>query len=144
MVSSNYISSLHILYVQYVTCYAYVCMFACTTVPSSAPRLIKISSISNTSLLLIWEPPDKANGIITHYQVYYSGKAYGSSYYFYYTIYNCKHDYYSNTITINGSTSFNFSNLYSSWNYNFHIRAGNNIGLSSYSSSVNGRTLAGG
>ena len=119
-------------------------MFACTTVPSSAPRFLKISSISNTSLLLTWEPPDKSNGIITHYQVYCYGNAYGSSYYYYYSIYNCQRGYFSNTITINGNTSFNLSNLYSSWNYYINIRAGNNIGLSSYSRSVNGRTLAGG
>ena len=129
---------------QYITCYAYVCMFTCTTVPSSAPRFLKISSISNTSLLLTWEPPDKPNGIITHYQVDYSGQRYAYGYGYYPAYYYCQSDSFSNTITINGNISFNLSNLNSSWNYNFHIRAGNNIGLNHYSRSVNGRTLAGG
>ena len=145
VVSSNYISSLHIYvrtYVQYITCYAYVCMFTCTTVPSSAPRFLKISSIGNTSLLLTWEPPDKPNGIITYYQVYYSGQRYAYGYYTVY--YYCQSDSFSNTITINGNTSFNLSNLNSSWEYSVNVRAGNNIGLSYYSSYVTGRTLAGG
>ena len=39
--------------------------------PDSPPKNVTYENLSSTAILLSWLPPDEANGIITHYTIYY-------------------------------------------------------------------------
>ncbi|XP_072021945.1 receptor-type tyrosine-protein phosphatase F-like isoform X2 [Amphiura filiformis] len=42
------------------------------TAPGSAPRDVRASPLSSSTILIQWEPPDVPNGIVTGYNVYYT------------------------------------------------------------------------
>ena len=43
----------------------------CFYIVPTAPSLLMVVNITNTTVTLSWMPPDSPNGIITHYQVQY-------------------------------------------------------------------------
>ena len=43
----------------------------CFSIVLTAPKLLMVVNITNTTVTLSWMPPDSPNGIITHYQVQY-------------------------------------------------------------------------
>uniref|UniRef100_A0A8C2NJA8 Protein-tyrosine-phosphatase n=1 Tax=Capra hircus TaxID=9925 RepID=A0A8C2NJA8_CAPHI len=48
-----------------------LCSTVCFLAPSDPPKDVHYSNLSSSSILLLWTPPSKPNGIIQYYSVYY-------------------------------------------------------------------------
>lgn len=49
-----------------------------TSEPDSPPEDLAVEDISSTTATLTWSPPEKANGVIQHYEVLYENESFSA------------------------------------------------------------------
>ena len=81
-------------------------MYAFLTAPT-APRSLMVVNVTDATIRVSWEPPDRPNGIITQYQIHYK---------------NSSHSFTSLIIT-NADLTYTVTGLTSGTKYVFRVRA---------------------